>query len=252
MKEIDLILSRFHPVSLEEIDEVKLMDRIDRKYWFHISKLNNILESILPYYDILEINGQCLMVYQTTYFDTPENTMYLKHHNRKLNRHKVRVRKYFSTDSDFLEIKRKTNKKRTLKYRVGTTSNVVDFLDSELDFIAEKSPHNGETLLPVLNNNFERLTLIHKNKFDRCTIDIAPKFWNDKGDVKFDNLVIFELKRGRNLKSSQIVSLLRQQKIRQRGLSKYCVGRAVLDPRLKQNAFKPRLRFLKNKIITNE
>ena len=249
MTDFKTILSDFQSVSLPEIEEVKLMNRIDRKYWFHISKLNQILDFTLPYYDVLEINGQRLMEYQTTYFDTPENTMYLKHHNRKLNRHKVRQRKYVSTNSSFLEIKLKTNKKRTIKKRIAADFEQTNFSNTEINFIKEKSMFQGDDLHASLNNKFNRITLIHKNKLDRCTIDISPEFWNNNGEVKFDNLVVFELKRGRSLKSSPIVSLLRKLQIRQRGLSKYCTGRAMLEPKLKQNAFKPRLRFLNKKIL---
>lgn len=249
MKEIIDILSKFSPVSLEEIDEVKLMSRIDRKYWFHISKLEQLLKDTLPYYNILEINGQRLMGYETTYFDTDKDTMFIKHHNRKLNRHKVRQRKYVSTDSSFLEIKFKTNKKRTIKKRVATDFDEENFSKLEKGFIKGNSVFEANELSPSMHNKFNRLTLIHKDKLDRCTIDIEPVFWNEHGEERFDNLVIFELKRGRSLKSSPIVSLLRKLKIRQRGLSKYCTGRATLDNSLKQNSFKPRLRFLHKEIL---
>lgn len=249
MKEINEIIANFTAVSLEETEAVKLMSRIDRKYWFHVSKLIPLLEGALAFYDVLEINGQRLMEYQTTYFDTPEDTMYIKHHNRKLNRHKIRQRKYLSTDSSFLEIKFKTNKKRTIKKRIETNFGTHDFVHSELDFIGERTPFEGDQLTPSLNNKFKRITLIHKKKLDRCTIDIAPVFWNENGKSQFENLVIFEVKRGRSLKSSPIVLLLRKLKIKQRGLSKYCTGRATLDPGLKQNAFKPRLRFLLKEIL---
>ncbi len=249
MKKIESILSTFNPVSLEEIDEVKLMNRIDRKYWFHISKLNELLEKVTPFYDILEINGKRLMEYKSTYFDTADNFMYIKHHNRKLNRYKVRRRTYLTTNDDFFEIKLKTNKKRTIKKRIATEFNGADFLEKEIVFLNEKTPFRSDELANSLNNHFFRITLIHKNKLDRCTVDIQPKFWNSKGKVRFDNLVVFELKRGRSLKSSTMVSLLRQMKIRQRGLSKYCTGRAFLEPELKRNAFKPRLRFIYKYIL---
>lgn len=249
MNDLETILSDFSTVSLEDIDEVKLMNRIDRKYWFHVSLLDQILEKTLLYYDILEINGERLMEYQTTYFDTSENTMYLKHHNRKLNRHKVRRRKYVSTGNNFLEVKLKTNKKRTVKTRIETDFNLSDFSNKEIGFINDFSPFGNAELIPKLSNKFKRLTLIHKNKIDRCTVDISPKFWNNSSEIGFDNLVIFELKRGRSLKSSPIITMLRKNKIRQRGLSKYCTGRAMLEPDLKQNAFKPRLRFLHKHIL---
>ncbi len=248
MKEIKDIVSTFSAVSLNEINEVKLMSRIDRKYWFHISKLFPLLESALDYYDILEIDGQRIMDYQTTYFDTEDSSMYLKHHNQKLNRVKIRQRNYVSTNCSFLEVKFKTNKKRTLKTRIATDFGPTEFIQTELDFIEEKTPFKGENLHPSLNNKFKRITLIHKQKLDRCTIDISPEFWDENDKSKIENLVIFELKRGRSLKLSPIVLILRNLKIRQKGLSKYCTGRAILDQKLKQNAFKGRLNFINKKI----
>ncbi|MBK6284838.1 MAG: polyphosphate polymerase domain-containing protein [Draconibacterium sp.] len=248
MKEINDIVSNFSSVSLDEINEVKLMSRIDRKYWFHISKLGALLENALDDYDILEINGQRVMDYQTTYFDTPDSLMYIKHHNQKLNRVKIRQRNYVSTNDSFLEVKFKTNKKRTVKTRIETNSGATDFIQPELDFIDNKTPFKGEDLHPSLNNKFKRITLIHKQKLDRCTIDINPEFWDENGKSKIENLVIFEVKRGRSLKLSPIVSILRNLNIRQKGLSKYCTGRAILDQKLKQNAFKRRLNFITKKI----
>lgn len=248
LKEIKDIVSNFSSVSLDEINEVKLMSRVDRKYWFHISKLLPLLESALDYYDILEINGQRIMDYQTTYFDTKDNLMYVKHHNQKLNRIKIRQRNYVSTNDSFLEVKFKTNKKRTVKTRITTDLCPTGFVQTELDFIDRKTPFKGEELQASLNNKFKRITLIHKQKLDRCTIDIDPEFWDENNKSKIENLVIFEIKRGRSLKLSPIVSTLRNLKIRQKGLSKYCTGRAILDRKLKQNAFKRRLNFISKKI----
>ena len=248
MRDIEPIISKFAPVSLADIEEVKLMSRIDRKYWFHLSKLPQILEQTLADYHILEIEGQRLMDYETTYFDTGDNEMYLKHHNGKMNRHKLRKRKYVSTDSSFLEVKFKTNKKVTEKYRIEVEFEKVGFLQKELNFIQKETPYSGKLLTPVLNNKFKRLTLIHKDKLDRCTLDISPTFWNNDQAVDIQNMGIFELKRGSSLKSSPIISILRNLKIRQRGMSKYCTGRALLEPGLKQNAFKARLNFINKKI----
>lgn len=249
MNEINHIISKFNPISLDKIDEVKLMSRIDRKYWFHLSKLEEILTQTLDEYQILEIDGQRLMEYQTTYFDTTENSMYLKHHNRKMNRHKIRRRRYISTDSSFLEVKLKTNKKITIKNRIEAPYGDAGFLTSEMNFIQHKTNYSGNDLAPVLSNRFTRLTLIHKDKLDRCTIDISPVFINGNKELELKNLGIFELKRGHSLKSSPIVNILRHLKIRQRGMSKYCTGRALLEPGIKRNAFNPRLRFLEKEIL---
>lgn len=238
------ILNKFDSVSLEEIEQVKLMNRIDRKYWFHISKLEPLLNEALPWYNVLEINNHRLMEYRTTYFDTPDDKMYLTHHNKKLNRYKVRRRKYNSNDCTFFEIKFKNNKKRTIKKRIKSVFEAGELHDRESHFLTGNTPFESSMLQPGLYNQFYRITLIHKKLKDRCTIDLKPEFRNGHGKLQYDDLVIFELKRSKSMKSSPMIYILKALKIRQRGLSKYCTGKALLDPQLKRNAFKPRLRFL--------
>ncbi|MCG6186017.1 polyphosphate polymerase domain-containing protein [Maribellus maritimus] len=244
MNRIVNILAKFEPVLLGETTEIKLMNRIDRKYWFTLAQLPGLLEKAFPFYRILEIEGQRLMEYHTTYFDTEKNEMYLTHHNQKLNRYKIRRRNYVNSNTGFFEVKLKNNKCRTIKERIATDFENSEISRTEDNFLETSSPFGNKNLQPALKNRFYRITLVHKQKTDRCTIDLKPKFWNTKSEIQFDDLVIFELKRGSSLKSSPMVLLLREMKIRQRGLSKYCTGRAVLEPSLKQNAFKPRLRFL--------
>ena len=244
MENIKPIVNKFDSVSLGEIEQVKLMDRIDRKYWFHFSKLQELLKEAMPFYNVLEINDQRLMEYQTAYLDTPDNRMYLTHHNKKLNRYKIRRRKYNSNECSFFEIKFKNNKKRTIKQRIKSDFEIGELQDSESRFLTGCAPFKAVDLQPSLYNQFYRITLIHKQQKDRCTIDLKPKFWNENGKLQMEDLVIFELKRGKSMKSSAMLAILRKLKIRQRGLSKYCTGKALLDPKLKRNAFKPRLRYL--------
>ena len=251
MNHLQSILAEFDPVSLEDTNAVKLMNRIDRKYWFHSSQLNEFLTGALPYYNILEINGVRLFKYRTTYFDTSNNKMYLTHHNQKLNRYKVRRRKYLVSDACYFEVKLKNNKRRTVKERIRIDTNVREITQTESVFLTENSSFEHQLLQPALENQFQRLTLINTEEKDRCTIDVMPSYWNERGKIRFENLVIFELKCGESLSSSPTIALLRKMKIRQRGLSKYCTGRAMLEPELKQNAFKPRLRFIHNEILNN-
>ena len=248
MKTIQNILSDFPAVSLEEAQEVKLMNRIDRKYWFHLSLLPQFLKELKPFCDVLEVEGKRVVQYQTTYLDTDNNEMYINHHNGKLARFKVRRRKYETSEMGFFEIKRKTNKKVTKKRRIETEFSRNGLMPEECEFLEKNSPYGNLNLHPALSNKFYRITLITKCRKDRCTIDFYPRFWNKNGEVEFRNLVIFELKRGSRLNDSPVVSVVKKLGIRQRGLSKYCTGRALLTPGLKKNAFKSRLRFLENKL----
>jgi hypothetical protein len=249
---IESILQKFKPVSLEETTGVKLMNRIDRKFWFHISLLGPLLDEIVMFYDILEIDDKRLVGYQSIYFDTPGLQMYLHHHNGFRDRYKIRRRKYETSELGFLEIKRKTNKQRTIKKRIEVPFIRGEITEAERNFVMENSPYGNQILTAVLFNQFNRISLVDKAKKERCTIDFAVNLWNKNEKISLENLVILELKRGKNLKSSPIVSILKELQIKQKGMSKYCTGRALLEPGIKYNRFKARLFRLQNKILKNQ
>ena len=99
------ILNNFETISFQEMGEVKLMNRFDTKYILHINKLNSILEKASKSYFIFKVSGSTSRTYTTSYFDTPVFSMYLDHHNRRLNRFKIRKRIYTDTKEEFLEVK---------------------------------------------------------------------------------------------------------------------------------------------------
>lgn len=249
MKNSENILNAFDPVSLKEANQkTGLMTRIDRKYWFAFSLLDKVLHELKPFCDVLEVNGKRIINYQTTYFDTPGNDMYLHHHNGRLERFKVRRRKYETSGTGFFEIKQKNNKQVTRKMRIESDFSDNHIIPEENEFLIANSPYENSELRPTLSNNFYRITLISKCRKDRCTIDLQTQFMNETKRYQLNDLVIFELKRSSRINSSPIVPVLRKLGIRNRGLSKYCTGRALLDDSVKKNAFKPRLRYLE--IIT--
>lgn len=252
MKSIENMLNAFDPVSLEEANQkTELMMRIDRKYWFAFSMLEKVLKELQPICDVLEVKGKRVINYQTTYFDTPGNDMYLHHHNGQLERYKVRRRKYETSGTGFFEIKRKNNKRITRKMRIASDFGDNHIIPDENEFLAANSPYKHSDLHPALSINFYRITLISKSRKDRCTIDLQTQFMNETNLYQLNDLVIFELKRSSQLNSSRIVPVLRKLGIRHRGLSKYCTGLGLLDDSMKKNAFKPRLRYLE-KITENQ
>lgn len=82
MEELDQIIQAFQPISLTEMDSVKLMDRTDTKFVFHIRDLKKILDDIAGNYRALEVEGSRWSPYETLYFDTPNLELYLRHHNQ--------------------------------------------------------------------------------------------------------------------------------------------------------------------------
>ena len=155
---IENIAKQFEPISLKEMDNVKLMNRVDTKFICSIEQLPVILNDISDRYKILEINKQRIMHYRTKYYDTPDFKMFIAHQNGKLNRYKVREREYVISGLSFLEVKFKNNKRRTLKSRIVKSDNCPDFNIKEVDFLNYKSPFSVDDLEFKLYNNFQRNT----------------------------------------------------------------------------------------------
>src|SRR5690606_26924106 len=82
------------------------IDESDR-YKIHMpaSLLPNVFEAMDDQYSVLEINGIRCFHYETTYFDTDDHRFYHMHRTGRLNRFKVRVRRYVDSDVQFLEVK---------------------------------------------------------------------------------------------------------------------------------------------------
>lgn len=241
----------FNPIQLEEMGQVKLMNRTDTKYWFHFERLQEILEEIKNDYYVLKINGESELNYATTYYDTENNNMFSEHHNGKLNRYKVRRRSYVSSGISFLEVKFKSNKGRTIKKRIPTEFGTTLFTNQENDFLNRHIPFDPNQLTPSLINNFSRLTLVNKNFKERCTIDLNLKFEIEHKRIALKNLVIVEIKSDGKSSNSPLALALREQRIKTSGFSKYCVGRTVTDAALKRNAFKGKIRSIEKTIQSN-
>lgn len=237
------VLENYSTISLEEMKQVKLMNRTDTKFVATETQLNKLLSLASDAYMLQAIDGKVRMPYYTRYYDTADCEMYRHHLHGKLTRKKVRVRRYESSGVEFLEVKRKNNKGRTDKKRIQSGDGLCD-RDRE-SFLREMSGYEAARLLPQIENRFYRLTLVNKNKTERLTIDTSLRFHNlvSGADCDLSGLVIIELKRDGRV-ASPIAGMLRQLRIKQSGFSKYCMGMALTNPALQTNRFKERLKMI--------
>lgn len=240
LQEIKNKLSDFDSISLAEMDSVKLMDRTDTKFVFRQEKLPFILEQLNTEYRILEINGSRISRYESLYFDTPSFKLYHEHQRGKLNRYKVRFRKYIDSELNFFEVKLKNNKGRTIKDRIKQSIVPNAIQDKAATLLAEKTKLNASDLEPKIWVNYSRITLVNKHSPERLTIDINLHFKNSEQVAYIDNLVIAEVKQSKS-KASPFIKLMKQNHIIQGSISKYCYGIITLFDKIKHNNFKPKL-----------
>ncbi len=237
-------LGLLQPISLDEMSGIKLMNRTDTKFVTNKAKLAQLLELTQGQYFAQQIEGSRIANYQTTYWDTPLHRFFLEHHNGHAPRQKIRVRTYLDSDTTFLEVKTKNNHGRTKKKRITVPSqerqDVVDAGGSE--FTQKLTGATFDDILPTVQNQFQRITLVNYGKTERLTIDFNVAFHNyeTEHDAQTGQLVIIELKRDGNV-FSPVLDLLRQLRIKPSGFSKYCIGSVMTNASLKNNLFKEKL-----------
>jgi hypothetical protein len=113
------------------------------------------------------------------------------------------------------------------------------------ELVRKRTGMSFASMHKVVQNLFDRITLVNKDKTERLTIDYNIRFHNyeTENDADSDQLVIIELKRDGNV-YSPICSLLRDLHIHPTGFSKCCIGMVWTDPSLKHNNFKAKIRKL--------
>lgn len=247
------ILLHFDPISLKEMDGVALMNRTDVKFVFCKEMLPHFLEQLTKHYYVLDVNGNRISRYESLYFDTEKFDLYFSHHRKKPARYKIRFRKYVESDLHFFEVKFKNNKGRTIKDRVkqplidGKIHNTAEGL------LKEKTPISAEMLEAKFWVNYSRITLVNKFAPERVTIDLNVTFKNDEQEMAVEDMVIAEVKQDKEV-VSKFLELMKKNRIRRTGISKYCHGVINLYNTLKHNNFKKKLHLIKKTLhgtVTN-
>ena len=264
VNQIKEVLQQFGPIGLEQMMGVKLMNRTDTKYVVRLPKLIELLEASKDDY-FVQTNGEGERIagYHSVYMDTPDHQMYGRHERGHKPRQKVRMRTYLDTMETFLEIKHKNNHGRTGKKRIRMevgndpleanrlVPQVLAKLKQPPLFTrvagqVERGALGDDTLLSVMENYFDRITLVNRGMTERLTIDLNLRFHNfETGqDTSMERLAIIELKRDGHAPSPMHETLIRMH-VHPGGFSKYCIGMALTNPTLQINNFKEKIQWIK-------
>ena len=250
------ILRQYETITLDEMRDIRLMNRIDTKFVTTMPVLRQLLMLARDEYYVQQVDDEVVAPYYTLYYDTEDCAMYNRHEAGHLVRQKIRVRSYLHVGLNFLEVKTKNNHGRTKKKRTaaegfdpraGVASSFR--LHDYDEFIRTHLRYDPERLSPQLENHFDRITLVNKAKTERLTIDTNLQFHNLSTGVdrSMGQLVVIELKRD-GLQPSPILPKLLQLRLFPHGFSKYCIGSALTNSSLRRNRIKPRLHSVEKKM----
>lgn len=248
MSQKENYLARFHTITLEDLEIIKLLQRCDTKFIFHEDHLIFILDYLSRHYEILEIDNNRLFGYQNLYFDTDDYFFYRQHHNSKLSRYKIRCRRYIESNQCYFEVKQKNNKQKTIKSRLLLEDKDIgeELSEQSKEFAKNLVSINNEEIIdrvkPKLWIEFDRITFANLLNRERLTIDTNLTY-SDKisPPKKMDNLVIAELKRDSFSLNSRFFQYLKSLGIHPFRISKYCIGIATIKGNIRYNRFKKKL-----------
>lgn len=231
----------FAPISLNEMDSVALLNRVDTKFMMTTAQLLRALNAVRTQYRMLSVDGRRLNHYRTLYFDTPDFALYTLHVTGRAEYYKVRSREYADSHQAFLEVKHKTRKDRTIKERIATARPVVDWTPQIGRWLEGVAPLDGSALEPKLWNTFTRITLVSRERCERVTLDVDLTFFNGEHAKALGGIAVAEVKRTAGHAESPFLAQMRAQRIRPQGFSKYCLGVALLYDQVKKNTLKPKM-----------
>ena len=219
-------LARFDGVSLAELEErAALLKRVDNKYSVVWECFLELLDRLRAGHDVLDMDGERMFSYRTTYFDTPELRCYTDHVEDRHPRFKARTRLYVDSDSCVFEVKLK----RQIDYPV---SDADRFTDSAQHCLAEALRDAGleapAHMAPTLQTAFRRITFASRDSAERLTCDLEVRLSNPDGDVARmrDGLVLVETKTEEGDSTAQ--SILVEVGAEEISLSKYRVGMSLV------------------------
>lgn len=243
-------------ITLDQMRDVKLMNRIDTKYILSEVEVIEMLRSAAECgYCVQVIDGVRACRYDTLYYDTAERDMYLVHHNQQLTRQKIRTRLYVETEQAFLEIKNKTNRGRTKKRRIAISHselgsfNSGDNASEVVAFYNKNARYAIGDVAPALATRFTRITLVNPELTERLTIDLGLSYEDVRTHriAAIPSMAIVELKQDGNT-LSMMKRILRDMHIAPLKVSKYCLGTALTVEEIKKNRFKLKIRDIEKRL----
>jgi len=241
LNHIHTSIQNYATISLAEMNDVKLMDRVETKYILSAKQLPQILNQLQNDYRVVSIDDVVMPTYKTVYFDTDSLYFFKEHHRKRNNRYKVRFRNYVDSNLTYLEVKHKQNG-RVDKQRVKVENNNY-LLDAENQLFLKDANIDQTDLKKQLTNYYKRITLVSNHSVERVTFDMNINFKYQEVETSLDNIVIVELKQPNLSRTSPIYTALKNAQVKPYNVSKYCIGLIKthgLDE-VKHNRFKKKL-----------
>src|SRR3954453_13543948 len=154
-------------------ERAALQSRKDNKYVVPLEEIARVLEDLGDDHEVLEIDGERLFDYESTYFVTPSLRCFCDHVRDRRPRFKARTRCYVTTGDCFFEVKVKQEDGATAKHNVDHDADARASLEPDpRELIGEVLPKCGVDepdgeVQPSLVTAFRRVTIVSRDRPER-------------------------------------------------------------------------------------
>lgn len=246
------VLVRFETAPAPEATGPLFRNRYDTKYLFSPERLEEVLLRLAPDYRISRFGPRLLQKYESVYFDDPGLRFYRDHQRGKLSRCKVRLRLYPAAEHACLEVKMKTNRGATRKWRREIARDRFasgSLGNEERRFVERMVPCPGAPLAAVVRVCFTRLALQAREGGERVTFDLGLLYRDpaEQADPAGSDFVVAEAKQASRTDRSPFRRLMKELRIAPAAFSKYCYGVYLFHPQERHNLLKRRYLALEKK-----
>ena len=236
-------------VTLGELERrAALQVRQDRKYIVGHEVFADLLGALDGSHGALDIAGDRVFSYETTYFDTESLLCYRAHVQGRRRRFKARSRLYVESGRCVFEVKLRGRSGETVKHALAQAPGEHGALTpAALAFVGGHvrsfAPEAVGVLAPCLATHYRRITLVSLEEPERLTCDLDLRFSTSGGEHGrlSEGRVLIETKSAGG-RSAADVTLTRLGARPLDSLSKYCVGIALTGQDLPTNPFRRLLR----------
>lgn len=242
---IRAVASRFERADPELVFERALLQRRDTKFLVPSSLAVWVLARVLDSYLVVERHEHALLPYRTDYYDTEHLQCFFDHVHGRRPRVKVRVRQYLDGKC-FFEVKAKDEEGTTRKYRRRRQCIEDAMSAEEALLVSQHTTIDPASLRPSVGVDYERLTLVHRERNERVTVDVNLALRLSQRRIDFPDVAIFEVKQPCSpneeapsstvqtspARCTEIVEALASHDIHASSASKYCSALALADDSL--------------------
>ena len=247
------LLNDIRVIQYEEWKAVPVKRPHSVKYILNVQSLDRVLESAGYEYLLMKQTEEMLSQIGLIYYDTEDLRFFRDHMHGKQERCKIRTRIMLGPNRQILEIWKRNNKGKMMKYKLPMVGETTETADDPASLFRMHAGLVPEELRATVVLFFNRMVLVSPDFTEKITIDRNLTYipvTNGPPPIQLSGLALVEIRKPFS-EFTFFENALKSVYVKRLAVSKYCLGIVMTHPGVKTNSYKPVLLNI-DKIIRND